>query len=328
MKLEHNLEVADILQVAGVDALLDTRRALREISVAGCPCIGKGKNGAVYRLDGETIVKLYPADSLGAREAAQERQNAKAAFVLGVPTPRSYDIVRCGEEIGILFESVEAPSLRDVVAKEPERTELLVTKAAHLLQRLHRIEVPAGTFPDMAETYRKRVAGLTAYLTEGEIHLLERMIDSIPVRNTYVHGDYHRGNLMVQGDELILIDMADSSTGHPLYDVLSVYMLGIDLVNKFPPQMVKRLVGWEPDTVRRVWEIFRSVYFETWDARNLAQIEAMLDAYCWLRHLTFLNIAPVYTPQLRQKIVAGARAHLFPRAEESIGLFARILGEM
>ncbi len=323
-----SMEIADLLQVTGVDTLLDSRRALREISVSGCPCIGKGKNGAVYRLDGETIVKLYPADSLGGREADQEKQNAKAAFVLGVPTPLSYDIVRCGEEIGIIFESVEAPSLRDVVANEPERTEFLVTRAAQLLQRLHSIEVPAGTFPDMGETYRKRATGLTEYLTADEIHLLEQMIDSIPVRNTYVHGDYHRGNLMVQGDELILIDMADSSTGHPLYDVLSVYMLGIDLVNKFPPQMVKRLIGWEPDTARKVWEIFRSVYFGTRDARRLAQIEAMLDAYCWLRHLTFLNIAPVYTPQLRQKIVAGARAHLFPKAAESIGLFAGILGEM
>ena len=301
---------------------------LREISVAGCPCIGKGKNGGVYRLDGETIVKLYPADSLGAREVEQEKRNAEAAFALGVPTPRVYDIVRSGEQIGIIFESVEAPSLREVVANQPERTESLIAKAANLLKRLHSIQVPTGSFPDMATTYRQRVAGLSAYLTEDEIHLLERMIDSIPVRHTYVHGDYHRGNLMVQGDELVLIDMADSSTGHPLYDVLGVYMLGIDLVNKFSAQMVKRLIGWEPGTVRKVWEIFRKVYFETRDAQKLAQIDAMLAAYSWLRHLTFLNIAPVYTPELRQKMVEGAREHLFPRAAESIGLFAGILEEM
>ena len=85
--------------------------------------------------------------------------------------------------------------------------ETLITKAAELLKRLHRIEVPAGTFPDMAEIYRKRVAWLTDYLTQDEIQLLYRMIDSIPKRNTYIHGDYHRGNIMVKGEELILIDM-------------------------------------------------------------------------------------------------------------------------
>ena len=46
---------------------------LREISIAGCPCIGKGKNGGVYRLDEETIVKLYPADSAGWQAVEQER---------------------------------------------------------------------------------------------------------------------------------------------------------------------------------------------------------------------------------------------------------------
>ena len=249
-------------------------------------------------------------------------------MALGVPTPRVYDIVRSGEQIGLVFESVEAPSLREVVVSQPERMEGLVTKAAALLKRLHRIRVPAGSFPEMAATYRQRVAGLSAYLTGDEIHLLERMIDSIPVRSTYVHGDYHRGNLMVRGDELVLIDMADSSTGHPLYDVLGIYMLGIDLANKFPPQMVKRLIGWEPDTVRKVWEIFSRAYFATRDAKELSEIEEMLAAYTWLRHLTFLNIAPVYTPELRQKIVEGAREHLFPRAAECIGLFAGRLEEM
>ena len=321
-------DVADILQMTGMDTMLDIRRALREISIEGCPCVGKGKNGEVYRLDRDTIVKLYPADSSGWQDVEQEKKNAKAAFVLGVPTALSYDVVRSGDHIGIVFEMVEARSLRDVVAKQPEQTELLITRAAELLKQMHRIQVPAGTFPDMADTYRKRVAGLSAYLTREEIQWLDRMIDSIPVRNTYVHGDYHRGNLMVQGEELVLIDMADSSTGHPLYDVLGVYMLGMDLVNKFPPQMVEQIIGWDVDTVRKVWEIFRSVYFETRDAKELSEIDAMIEAYCWLRHLTFLNIAPVYTEELRRRIVESARAQFFPRVEECMERFAGMIKGM
>ena len=321
-------DVADILQMTGMDTMLDIRRALREISVEGCPCIGKGKNGEVYRLDRDTIVKLYPVDSAGWQAVEQEKKNAKAAFVLGVPTALSYDVVQVGERIGIVFELVDARSLRDVVAKQPEQMELLITRAAELLKQMHRIQVPAGTFPDMADTYRKRVAGLTEYLTRDEIHLLDRMIDSIPVRNTYVHGDYHRGNLMVQGEELVLIDMADSSTGHPLYDVLGVYMLGMDLAGKFPPQTVKQIIGWDTDTVRKVWEIFRSVYFETRDAKELSEIDAMMDAYCWLRHMTFLNIAPVYTEELRRKMVESARAQFFPKAEECMERFAGMIKGM
>jgi len=32
---------------------------LKEVSIDGCPLIGDGFNGSVYRLDDETIVKVY-----------------------------------------------------------------------------------------------------------------------------------------------------------------------------------------------------------------------------------------------------------------------------
>ena len=34
-------------------------KPMREVSVEGCELLGKGGNGAVYRLDEETIVKVY-----------------------------------------------------------------------------------------------------------------------------------------------------------------------------------------------------------------------------------------------------------------------------
>ena len=36
-----------------------TDRPMREISIEGCEVIGKGGNGVVYKLDPETIVKVY-----------------------------------------------------------------------------------------------------------------------------------------------------------------------------------------------------------------------------------------------------------------------------
>ena len=321
-------DVADILQMTGMDAMLDIRRALREISVEGCLCIGRGRNGEVYRLDRDTIVKLYPADSLGWQTVEQEKKNAKAAFVLGVPTALSYDVVRVGDRIGIVFELVEARSLRDVVKEEPGRMECLVAKSAELLRNMHRIEVPAGTFPEMAEVYRRRASDLTDLLTEGEIELLHRMIASIPARNTYVHGDFHRGNLMVQGDEIVVIDMADSAVGHPLYDVLGVYMLGRNLADTMPPEAVKKVIGWEADTVRRVWEVFVRTYFQTEDPGELEEIEAMMEGYCWLRQMTFLKIVAAFTEDIRRQMVQSARAHFFPKAEVYMNRFANLMERM
>lgn len=50
---------------------------MKEISVEGCSIIGRGGQGVIYRLDEETIVKLYnPGYSLEAIN--RERESAKA----------------------------------------------------------------------------------------------------------------------------------------------------------------------------------------------------------------------------------------------------------
>ena len=52
-------EVYDILEVTGFTELFDVKKRRREISVEGCELIGSGAYGKVYRLDRETIAKIY-----------------------------------------------------------------------------------------------------------------------------------------------------------------------------------------------------------------------------------------------------------------------------
>ena len=319
--VEVSAEVAEIIRLTGIETFLEVHRAPREISLEGCSCIGRGRNGDVYRLDKETIVKLYSPAPQILRRVEQEKQNARAAFVLGVPTALSFDVVRAGDSLGLIFELVEAMSLREVIAKEPGRLTDLIVKSAYLLRKLHGLEVPSGTFPKMSEIYHQRAAGLADLLSAEEIALLDEMVDSIPERMTYAHGDFHRGNLMVQGEELSLIDMADSSVGHPLYDVLGTYMLGMHLVRTFPPGFVEKIVGWDTDTIGKVWSVFKRAYFRTEDEGELAEIDAMMEAYCPLRWLTFLKIAPAFSDEMRRRFVADAREHFFPHVRAHIARF-------
>ena len=52
-------DVYDIFDTTGFTELLEVRKAFRRISVEGCEVIGKGFYGTVYRIDPETIVKVY-----------------------------------------------------------------------------------------------------------------------------------------------------------------------------------------------------------------------------------------------------------------------------
>ena len=94
---EVSPEVYEILENTGFTELFDVKKRRREISVDGCDIIGKGFYGTVYRLDDETIVKVFdPGFSVSMIE--NEQQKAKTAFVKGIPTAISYDIVR---DVGI-----------------------------------------------------------------------------------------------------------------------------------------------------------------------------------------------------------------------------------
>ena len=47
-------------------------------------------------------------------------------------------------------------------------------------------------------------------------------MDAIPESDTVVHGDFHSKNVMIRNGELVLVDMANLTTGHPLYDLGSM----------------------------------------------------------------------------------------------------------
>ena len=76
--------------------MMKIEKTYPRISLEGCEFIAKGANGAVYRYDDETIVKVYfNRDALP--EIMQERENSRRAFVLGVNTAIPYGIVRIGD---------------------------------------------------------------------------------------------------------------------------------------------------------------------------------------------------------------------------------------
>ena len=52
-------EVYEIFDMTGFTEILNIQKAYRVISVEGCEVIGQGANGKVYRIDPDTIVKVY-----------------------------------------------------------------------------------------------------------------------------------------------------------------------------------------------------------------------------------------------------------------------------
>ena len=127
----------------------------------------------------------------------------------------------------MIYELVDAKTLGSVVHNNPEKLREYALSMSALMKKLHSTEMEKDTMPDARMTLRlwADIAAKSDYYTKDDMQRVYDLIDSIPQRNTFIHGDFHTGNIMVQNDELILIDMGDASVGHPVIDLLGTYQL-------------------------------------------------------------------------------------------------------
>lgn len=269
-------EVYNIFDVTGFTELFNVRKKLREISIDGLEIIGYGGFSTVYRLDSETVIKVFDKNSAGFEGAERDRTASREAFIHGIPTAIAYDTVKAGEYYGLVYEMIDADTLAATVSKHPERLEELSAKSAHLLRKLHATEFEPGTFRDGREKLREMIQKPCdmGIITQDDKEFLDGIIDRIPSRNTFIHMDYHPKNIMVSGDDLILIDVGGAGLGDPIIDLLISYSFFFgrcfevdDNVRKFH----EKNMGLPAQTLGAMWNIITQKYFGTSDKNILSR---------------------------------------------------------
>lgn len=212
-----NPEVYEIFNMTGFTEMMTVEKAYRVVSVEGCEVIGEGANGKVYRIDGDNVVKTYKnADALG--DIQHEREVARLALVLGIPTAISYDVVKVGDSYGSVFELLDAKSFAKILAREPEKFDWCVSEYVKMLKKIHSTLVPAGKLPSFKEKILKGVRRTKDVLPEELGEKIVNMTEAIPEDDHMLHGDYHTKNIVLSGGEVLVIDMDTLSVGHPIFE--------------------------------------------------------------------------------------------------------------
>lgn len=136
-------DIYEIFETTGFVNLLDVKKAFRKISLADCEKIGRGGHGNVYRLDEETIVKIYH-DHSTLEMIEKERMYAKNAFVNGVPSAIAYDIVETEDGYGLVFEMAGATTVSKYIMEHPDKLQEYSIKLGVLLKTLNNTEADPG----------------------------------------------------------------------------------------------------------------------------------------------------------------------------------------
>jgi len=217
-------EVHQVLEMTGLARLIEIRRKAREISLDGLEFLSAGVCGECYRLDRESIVKLYN-EGIGADIAEKEKAFAMAAFVAGIPTAISYDVVSCGTRTGVVYEMLDARLFSAVIRDSLQAIDDHGRLLAEVAKALHASEADPGVFPDFKAAMSAYIANLNQYLPAEDVALLQSRLAAMPDGDRCVHFDLHTSNIMLRGNEPVIIDMGDLSRGSPVFDVGLLYMI-------------------------------------------------------------------------------------------------------
>ena len=254
-----NSEVYEILDMTGFTDMLTVEKAFRRLSLEGCELIAKGANGAVYRYDPETIVKIYH-NGASLEEIRLEKDLCRKVFIKGINTAIPYDVVKVDDYYGSVAEMLSAKSVAKLLRADPNCMEEVMNIYTDLLKRIHATPIQPGEMPPIKATGVKWVQFLQPHLPADQWEKLVAMMDAMPEPNYMIHGDYHANNVMIQDGEPLLIDMDTVAYGHPIFDFAAIY-LGFVGYSESNHDGALDFYGLTYETTVKIWETLMSKYF-------------------------------------------------------------------
>ncbi|MBR2552094.1 MAG: anti-sigma factor antagonist [Erysipelotrichaceae bacterium] len=309
-----NSEVYEILDITGFSEMMNVQKAYREVSVEGCEVIGQGANGKVYRIDADTIVKVYfKSDALP--EIERERELARTALILGIPTAIPYDVVKVGEGYGSVFELLNAKSFAKLIQTDPDSTDQVVAMSVDLLKKIHGTLVKPDKMPPMKAVAQNWAAFLKDYLPEENFNKLVSLVDGVPEDLHMLHGDYHLKNIMLQDGEVLLIDMDTLCTGHPVFEFASIFN-AYQGYSELDHDNMLQFLGIPYETGTRIWEKTLELYFDGKSKEEIAEIADKAKLIGYTRNMRRLIRRDALNNEKGKAEVENCRKHILELTEK------------
>lgn len=300
-------EVYEIFDMTGFTEMMSIAKAYRKLSIEGCEVIGEGANGIVYRTDPDTIVKVYKnPDSL--EEIHNERELARKAFVMGIPTAIPYDVVQVGDLYGSVFELLNAKSFAKLI-RAGEPVEELARQSVEILKTIHGTHLKPGELPDKKKESMKWVSFTKEQLPAEIGEKLERLFNEIPETDTMLHGDYHIKNIMRQNGENLLIDMDTLSMGHPVYEFAAIYAAYVGFCCSDPNNAAK-FFDITLDQCRDMWRYTLKYYFDGKSEEYVADVVKKAEIICYTRLLRWFSTKRSKEDAAAQRAIAFCKDYL------------------
>lgn len=175
------------------------------------------ENGRVY------LLRISPLERIEQRRALWDI--LEKVQRLDISMSRTLEAGECSEGAYMVQEWIDGPDAEQAIPEFPEKRQYeLGADAGVMLKKLHSIPAPAAQEPWGERFRRKAFRKIDMYRNNplkfdgGETmtaYIMENigLIDGRP--QSFQHGDYHTGNMMLSGEKLVIIDFDRFDYGDP-----------------------------------------------------------------------------------------------------------------
>ena len=183
--------------------------------------IASGRTADVYPAPNGQVLKLLKR-GFHPSMLATESDKTAAVHAAGVPAPRVGDRVEVEGRPGLLFESIDGPTMLEVALSDPRKMDDFVVPFVNL--HVDVFNAPAGDdLPDVKDYLADKIDWADLPLdqrTRAKDHLV-----GLPDGTSTLHGDYHPGNILLAADGPVVIDWGEASRGAVAADVARTLLL-------------------------------------------------------------------------------------------------------
>lgn len=196
-----------------------------EITVVAEPKLRKiaeGREAEMFEWEDGKILRLGRGENAEAQVSWQEMTLARAAKA-GIRVPNVYGRADVEGRPGLIMERVPGVDLLTLVGQKPWKVLQVAGVSARVHAQMHECIAPSEVEPLKARITRLVT---TSDLVPPEVRdFVLRELAELPDGDRLLHGDFHAGNIMMSGDEPVVIDWSNVTRGDPMADVARTWMM-------------------------------------------------------------------------------------------------------